>query len=93
MHKATLRRCIEAVAANIVLFCVCFSPAPLFEQNTPVASLVSHMFAVDLVDCDPTTFYVPLVTPAPQIGGGGEVLSWFDGRSFTEPWKVAPLVN
>lgn len=31
LDKATLRRCIEAVAANVVMFCVRYGPAPLFE--------------------------------------------------------------
>jgi hypothetical protein len=89
LNQATLQRCIEAVAANIVLFCVRFGPYPLYAQNTPVASLASHLFELELVDCDPVTFYVPLVAPPP---GSGPSLAWGDSQRFHQPWTTNPLV-
>jgi hypothetical protein len=89
LNKATLQRCIEAVAANIVLFCVRFSPFPLYTQNTPVASLASHLFKVDLIDCDPATFYVPLVEPP---AGATASPAYGDGQRMQQPWTSRPLV-
>lgn len=89
LNEATLQRCIEAVAANIVLFCVRYSPFPLYAQNTPVASLVSHLFELELVDCDPATFYVPLVGPPP---GTGQSLAYGDSQRFHRPWTTSALV-
>lgn len=89
LNEATLQRCIEAVAANIVLFCVRFSPFPLYTQNTPVASLASHLFKIELVDCDPATFYVPFVAPP---AGATVAPAYGDGRRMQRPWKSNPLV-
>ena len=89
MDKATLQRCVEAVTANIVMFCVRFSPFPLIEQNTPVASLVNHLFGIDLVGVDPASFYVPLDAPT---SGTGTRLSWGDVSMFMQPWTTKPLV-
>jgi hypothetical protein len=63
LSSATVARCIEAVAANVVLYCVRFSPYTLFGQTTPLASLATHLFSVELVDPDPSSFYVPLIDP------------------------------
>ena len=89
LNQATLYRCIQAVAANVVLFCVRFSPFPLYAQNTPVASLASHLFRLDLIDCDPVTFYVPLV--APPVGSGSSI-TYGDSSPFHQPWQAKALV-
>lgn len=39
LQLATVRHCIDAVAANIVLHCVRFGPFGLFEQPTPLPPL------------------------------------------------------
>jgi hypothetical protein len=89
LNQATLQRCIEAVAANLVLFCVRISPFPLYSQNTPVASLASHLFELELVGCDPASFYVPLVAlPA----GSAPSLAWGDSQRFHQPWTTKSLV-
>ena len=88
LSEASLLRCIEAVAANVILFCVRYSAPPLYEQSTPVASLVSHLFSLELANCDPATFYVPLVD-FPATEGLGLTLG--ETRSWAEPWTVLPL--
>ena len=57
--EATLINCIQAVAANIVLFCIRFSPYPLFQGANSLSGLVNHLFSIELTNPDPTTFYIP----------------------------------
>lgn len=89
LSSATVKHCIEAVAASIVLHSVRFGPFGLYHQHTSVASLVTHLFTLALADCDPATFYVPLVEPPT---GSGQTLSWGDSQNFTLPWIVEPLI-
>lgn len=86
---ATLLRCIEAVAANLVLFSVRFGPYSLYEQSTPLASLVNHLFTLELVDCDPATFYVPLVELPSNMRTD---LVCGETKNYVVPWTVEPLV-
>jgi hypothetical protein len=88
LAQATLQRCIEAVAANVVLYCVRFSPYALFQQTTPLASLVTHLFSIDLVGPKRTSFYAPLIDPSrrrPDLVCG-------ESRETTSAWTVDPLV-
>jgi len=48
LSSATLAHCVAAVAANVVLYCVRFSPYALFQESTPLSSLANHLFTVDL---------------------------------------------
>jgi hypothetical protein len=88
LKEATLQRCIEAVAANVVLFWVRYSPFPLYDDVTPLAALVRHLFDMDMVDCDPVSFYVPLVS----LSGSrrGELVCGDSSRQ-TLPWRIRPL--
>lgn len=89
LDQATLQNCIEAVAANIALYCVRFSPYPLFTQSTPVSSLVQHLFDLELINCDPTTFYIPLVKlPVDHTDN----LVCFDSTRLHAPWKRINLI-
>lgn len=89
LSLATLLRCIEAVAANLVLFSVRFGPYSLYQQSTPLASLVNHLFTLELVDCDPATFYVPLVKLPSTIRTD---LVCGETKSYVVPWSIEPLV-
>jgi hypothetical protein len=57
--QATLAHCIYSVAANIVLFCVRYSPYPLLDGHSPLANLVRHLFEIRLVEPEIGSFYVP----------------------------------
>jgi hypothetical protein len=89
LPEATLERCIEAVAASVIMFCVRFGPVSLYQPSTPLASLANHLFTIELVDCDPVTFYVPLIElPSDHYFTG---LGSGDSQSFTKPWSIQPL--
>lgn len=85
--SATVARCIEAVAANVVLYCVRFSPYSLFGQTTPLASLATHLFSVELVGADPSSFYVPLIDPTTR----STALVCGESRDRTASWTVNAL--
>jgi hypothetical protein len=57
--EATLLRCIEAVAACIVLFSVRFGPFRLYHGAGTLAALINASFSIRLRDCKPVSFYVP----------------------------------
>jgi len=88
LNLATLERCIEAVAANVILFSVRFGPFPLYDEMTPLSALVRQLFDLDMVGCDPTTFYVPWADFGTQrrrdLGCG-------DSREAARLWNVRPL--
>jgi hypothetical protein len=89
LPQATVERCLEAVAASLILFCVRYSPFSLYNPGTPLATLASHLFNVELVDADPTSFYVPLVKlPA---GYGENAMGYQETKAWAEPWKVKSL--
>jgi hypothetical protein len=56
--EATLSHCISAVVANLVLYCVKFSPFPLLEQSNAFTTLINQHFEGELVDVSYTNFYV-----------------------------------
>lgn len=86
--KATLLKCIEAIAANLVLFCVRFSPFSLFDSGTNLSAMINQYFRISLVNPKPTTFYVPSIklptTYADQLVCG-------QAKEYIEPWVSKPL--
>ena len=56
--EATLKHCINAVVACLVMHCVRFGPFPMFEENNRFASLVTHHFNMKLTNPSPQTFYL-----------------------------------
>jgi len=57
---ATLKHCLNAVAANIVLFCVRYSPYELIDGNDICSNLVNEYFDVELNNPDFASFYLPI---------------------------------
>jgi len=86
--EATLQHCLMAVAANLALFCMRFSPFPLFQSNGTLGPLINNLFSINLVDCDPATFYVPLVSLPTNIR---QDLVCGQSRDWVKPWTTVPL--
>jgi hypothetical protein len=88
--KATLRHCIDAVAASLILFATRFSPYPLFNSGGTASALFNQLFQLELVHPRVETFYVPMVQfPAnPNLS-----LSKFDidAVGLRQPWQVQPF--
>lgn len=83
-NAATLLACIEAVAANIVMFVVRFGPFRLYQSGGVLAALFNPMFSISLKDCDPTTFYVPQLDTAQRT-----TRTW--GKFEEQPWTPRPF--
>jgi hypothetical protein len=86
---ATLENCLLAVAANIALFCTRFSPFPLFQSGGALSNLVTHLFSVELRDCDATTFYTPKLSLPSNIRNDlvcGRASDW------VQTWRTLRLV-
>lgn len=84
--EASVFRCIEAVAACIVLFAVRFSPFSLIEGRSISSTQFNQLFSIGLAEPDARSFYVPDVAMA----GRSPLLVC--GRGKVEPWTVLPLV-
>lgn len=75
--------------ANVVLFAVRFGPFRLFNGAGTLPSYFNQLFSLDLHNCDPATFYVPLVSvPENQRHD----LVCYSARDSVQPWISNPLV-
>jgi hypothetical protein len=72
LSHATLISCIQAVAANVVMFCVRFGPHRLYGGGGMLSAAFNTTFAVTLRDCDVRSFYVPRLS----VEGRGSNLTW-----------------
>lgn len=88
--KATLWNCICAVVGNLVMHSVRFSPMSLFEESNTFASLLKQHFDAELVDCNPTSFYLHNFS-FPE--GTRDDLFVFDPRKkgYSKKFNVLPL--
>jgi hypothetical protein len=69
---ATVLSCIQAIAANIVMFSVRFGPFRLYQGAGVLSAIFNPTFAIALRDCDPKCFYVPAV----DVEGRNQGLTW-----------------
>ncbi len=85
---ATLENCLNAVAANLVLFTVRFGPYPLFQGAGPLPSFLNQLFSMELKGCDPSTFYAPKVKLTDNHRSD---FVCFESRKLTESWTSQAL--
>lgn len=57
-YKASLQNCLDAVCANIIMFCVRYSPYLLYHENDSCSNLVKNMFSLNIADSMDT--YIPI---------------------------------
>jgi hypothetical protein len=78
--EATLERCIESVAANIIMFCIKYGPYILFNGRGITSSHFNQFFSINLDNPDPKTFYVPNVKLSDRrkdfVCGSAEIEDW-----------------
>lgn len=86
--EASLWNCLQAVSANLVLFCVGFGPFRLFHGSGTLAALCNQLFSIELKDCRPASFYAPAVTLPPNQRND---LICFGSQELVEPRVVEPL--
>lgn len=66
-HLANLENCIDAIAANIVLFSIRYSPAMLYNENDVCSNLVRS--SLDLRLEESKDFYIPVFEGIKGYGG------------------------
>jgi hypothetical protein len=76
---ATLLSCIQAVAANIVMFSVRFGPFRLYQGGGMLSAIFNPTFAIALRECDPKSFYVPEV----DVAGRNQGLTWGQAENLS----------
>lgn len=84
---ATILACIQAIAANIVMFSVRFGPYRLYNGGGMLSALFKPSFEISLTDCDPKSFYVPDL----DLTDRGPALTWGRANALnrrTTPFKV-----
>ena len=87
---ATLKHCLLAIAAAIILFGVRYSPLVLEHGQSSLSSLYRQHFTVGLVNPDPASFYVPhIVVPADW---SRPTLSWGAMEQHVRAWRTRPLI-
>jgi hypothetical protein len=82
---ATVLACLQAVAANIVMFTIRFGPFRLYQGGGMLSAIFNPTFAIALRDCDPKSFYVPELNVAERNQG----LTWGQAEIF--PRKPIPF--
>lgn len=84
--QATLEAVLNAIAANVILFCVRFGPFRLFGSNSILSGYINQYIGVKLVNPDIKSFYVPLIKIKPNMP---ENLFYVDSyrNNLIEPWK------
>lgn len=88
--KATLRHCIDAVAASLILFVTRFSPYPLFNGGGTASTLFNQLFQLSLVEPRVETFYVPMIQ-FPANPNLNLVAFDIDGGGLRQPWQAQPF--
>lgn len=87
---ATLQVVLEAIAANIALFCTRFSPIDLLNESKSLSSIVNQLFEISLNNSDRKSFYLPeLSLPANTRKERLVYDSLREGHG--KPWIVDPL--
>ena len=84
-HEANLENCLYAIAANIVMFCVRYSPYELIDKNDICSNLINEFFSIRLLDPDISSFYIPYIQSVHTATGA------FSGplaSRFEKEWKI-----
>ena len=87
--EASLWNCLQAVSANLILFCVGFGPFRLFHGSGTLAAFFNQLFSIELKDCRPTSFYAPAVVTLPPNHSAN--LTCFGAQDLVQPRVVEPF--
>lgn len=97
-HLATLENCINAIAANVIMFVIRYSPTTLYNENDVCSNLVRG--SLDFRIEDEEDFYIPVFegkrcnsVTYPQIcsfPNGEQITSMYDQRILV-PFEERPI--
>lgn len=83
--KATLENCLNAIAANLIMFCVRYSPYEMFEDQDICSKLIGEYFALELEAPDISSFYIPYLKSVELYTGA---ISGPKGSAFEQNWNI-----
>lgn len=87
--EATLENCLNAICANIVMFCVRYSPYELIENNDICSNLINEYFSVELVSPKISSFYIPFIKSVQMASGA---FSAPLASTFEKNWIIKPFI-
>lgn len=86
-NLATLENCINAISANLIMFCIRYSPQCLYNESDMCSSLVRNTFAVQIEDC--TDIYIPVFEGAQSYSGVlGKSVSFKNGMVVSNVFDI-----
>lgn len=87
--EASLENCINAIVANIIMFCVQYSPYALIEEKDICSNLVNEYFSAEIVSPDISSIYIQAIKSYPLVSGA------FSGPLASAPerkWNIKPFI-
>jgi hypothetical protein len=57
--SASLKNVLDAVAANIILFCVRFSPISLLNETKTLSTIINQLFEIKMASSNHKSYYLP----------------------------------
>lgn len=86
--EASLESCLNAISANIIMFCVRYSPYKLLEAQDICSKLITEYFSIELINPKIETFYVPYFKSVQTASGACSAPL---ASSFEQPWSITPF--
>lgn len=90
-YEAKLKYAIDAVAANIIMFCTRFGALILLQDTSTLSALVKQIFEIKIVDADRKSFYIPELKFPADIRKDCFVYDSYRNKD-NQPWIVNKLV-
>lgn len=86
--ESSLENTINAVIANVIMFCVRFGPFALLDRNNSLSSLVNQNFQLSLDNSKIETYYIPSLNLPQDVRTDLFIYNSYEHRV---PWIVSPL--
>lgn len=85
--SAQLHYAIDAVVANIVLYCTRFSPLTLINDTNTLSGLIKQIFNLEMIDSNRRSFYLPKLKLPVNFGSGCILYDSYRAK-HNEDWIV-----
>ena len=86
-QDAKLKYAIDAVAANIIMYCTRFGALRLLHDTNILAGLIKQIFSIQMIDSDRKTFYIPELKFSPDTRNDCFIFDCYVNK-LNQPWKV-----
>jgi len=92
-NLATLRNCIEAVAANIIMFSIRYSPHCLYNESDVCSSLIRNTFALQIENTDEKDWYIPIIEgDKSYFGAFSQSISFPNGKRLDNIFNIKNIL-